>query len=127
MPKNAFLAICQFCGQTFLSKNQRRIYCSTRCRRGAQNERRADERAEEREARLASADPWEDPWARNDLDNWEEIFGNALLDAAPVWSDNPWGGPQVDMPEKAAPHKAMRRKMRNGNWLMLPGMELWLS
>jgi hypothetical protein len=89
----------------FISHNPRRLYCSERCRRDQQNELRRDRRAEEREAREASH--WDyDPWERDDLG--DEVLTNALLDAAPILSDNPWGGVQIDIPKKT--------------WLWLPGL-----
>lgn len=80
---------CQYCGEE-LPEHTRRVYCSTRCRRDAQNERRRDERAELREAREAEqAMPMGNPFdpdfiAR--LDWWEaaEIYSNACLDPEPA-------------------------------------------
>ena len=109
------VASCVYCGLEFISHNPRRMYCSERCRRDAQNERRRDERAEMREIREASK--WDyDPWERNDMD--DDIYGNALLDATP-WTDNPWGGLQLpDMPRK----RTQKKQQKKNKWLWLPGV-----
>lgn len=108
------MATCLYCGIDFISHNPRRLYCSERCRRDIQNERRRDERAEAREVREASH--WDyDPWERNDLG--DEVFANALLDADP-WGDNPWGGLQITV----KPKRGKKEKRKNVGWLWLPGV-----
>ena len=125
----AFTALCQYCGQAFSSRNVRRIYCSARCRRDAQNDRRLAERAELREftERLAWDEQphWmQDPWALMEEEDgaWDGIWGNCLLDAMPL-VDNPWGGPSVATERKP---KGKKRKRHEGQ-ACLPGMEAWLS
>ncbi len=73
------ISFCAFCGERFEARSARRLYCSVRCRRSFQNERRRGERAE---AMLKGAPaPWKhDPWDRDD----EALYGNALLDASPL-------------------------------------------
>lgn len=113
-----FSAVCQYCGLEYWSHNRRRLYCSERCRRSYQNDRRRDERAERAEESEAwhEAAPWQqDPWERNDLEDWEEIFENALLDPPPQ-DDAPW-----DAPVKPAV-KAKKKKEKNRGWLWLPGV-----
>ena len=71
---------CAYCGTVFTTPNDRRLFCSGRCRRDADNERKRERRAaarEEREGWLNA--PFGDPWERNDA----ELAG-ALLDG---WSD----------------------------------------
>ena len=110
------MATCLYCGLEFISHNPRRLYCSERCRRDFQNERRRDERAEKREVRDASR--WDyDPWERNDLG--DEVTLNALLDATP-WDDNPWGGFSVEVPME----QRGKRKKHKGQ-AFLPGVEAW--
>ena len=108
---------CQYCGREIDTTYSRRMYCSERCARDAQNERRREERAEAREIREATH--WDhDPWDRNDIEhiqeNWEEIYSNALLDPPP---DPPWDWP-------AAPAKKHRKKEKNPGWLWLPGVPM---
>lgn len=105
---------CRYCGNP-LPKNAPASlkYCSDRCRRDYQNERRREERAEAREAREAGA-AWLDPWSRCDVDDWtaEEILANALLDPLPVGA----GDESV-----AGPMAACRTKKR-ASW-----KDRWLS
>jgi hypothetical protein len=115
-----FAAVCHYCGLEYWSHNRRRLYCSERCRRSYQNDRRKDERAERAEESEAwhEAAPWQqDPWERNDLENWEDIFTNALLDPPPQ-DDAPW-----DAPVKPVV-KANRKKRKNENWMWLPGLSV---
>lgn len=130
-----FEAVCQYCGTVFLSRNIRRLYCSERCRRDYQDDRRMAERAELREfaERVLDDKPhWmQDPWARceeggDDLDAWEGIWGNALLDALPsVEDDAPW----EDVPAQEAMPQGRKRKKKDkhAGQAYLPGMEQWLS
>ena len=104
---------CLYCGLAFITRNPRRLYCSERCRRDFQNERRAEERAERRAAREAAR--WDDPWERDD---WA-IMANALLDASPVFEDTPWGGVSVKLPK---PNPKRKKKEKNPGWLWLPGV-----
>ena len=132
-----FEAVCQYCGTVFLSRKIRRLYCSERCRRDFQDDRRMAERAEIREfeERLGwdeTPHAWQDPWARcdeggDDLDAWQGIWGNALLDAAPIIDDAPWetAAQPVGKADKL-PQKRKQRKQHEGQ-LALPGMEQWLS
>ena len=117
-----FAAVCHYCGLEYWSHNRRRLYCSERCRRDFQNERRRDERAEAREVRDASR--WDyDPWEKNDLED-IEVWGNTLLDPAPLITDNPWGGPSVELPRET---RKTRKKHKHAGQCTLPGMEAWRS
>ena len=121
-----FTAVCACCGAEYPSGNPRRLYCSTRCRRDFQNERRREERAEAREARERQA--WDekphwlqDPWAfdgKDDLDAWQSVWAQALLDPLPG-EEAPW-----DHPAEPCPAKKKKRKKRRENpgWLWLPGV-----
>lgn len=114
VPQDALLTSCLFCGTQFYTHNPRRLYCSERCRRDIQNERRRDERAEAREVREASR--WDyDPWEKNDLG--DEVTLNALLDATP-WEDAPWDAPATGYKMKPV----QKKKRKNENWLWLPGV-----
>lgn len=80
---------CLYCGEE-LPEKTRRLYCSTQCRRDAQNERRREERAEFREAQEAAkrrpmGNPF-DPDFIATLDWWEaaEVYQNACLDPEPA-------------------------------------------
>ena len=42
---------CAYCGEPFTTPNVRRLYCKPECRRKADNENKADRRAEEAEIR----------------------------------------------------------------------------
>lgn len=67
---------CDYCGLEYRTDNPRRIYCSERCRRDADNERKQDRRAEESELREEYVMP--DVWALHDLG--EDVMANALTD-----------------------------------------------
>ena len=130
-----FRSVCQCCGREYESRNVRRMYCSTRCRRDWQNDRRQRERAEEREfhKRLAWDEKphWlQDPWARcdeggDDLDAWLGRWSNQLLDAPTIVDDAPWD--MADAAPVAKPKKRKRRKDKHKGQAFLPGMETWLS
>lgn len=101
----------------------RRTYCSTRCRRDAQNERRKDERAEARELREAEkrrpmGDPF-DPDFIATLDWWEaaELYANACLDPEPVRLDSRYDHLQRAYRALQDKELAKPAKMRQG-WLM---------
>lgn len=128
--RSVFLATCQYCGVEYYSHNVRRLYCSERCRRDFQNDRRAGERAELREfeARVLDDKPhWmQDPWQRceeggDEYDAWQGIWGNALLDAAPIVDDAPWE--QTATGYKMSPVRKKRKK--HEGQAFLPGMEAW--
>lgn len=129
--RSVFLATCQYCGVEYYSHNVRRLYCSERCRRDFQNDRRAGERAEERELReqlWSDEKPhWmQDPWQVMDAE--DAAWDNALLDAAPELGDNPWGGPSVMVGQLVGnSDKLRKRKRKHEGQLMLPGMEAWRS
>lgn len=79
---------CPYCG-TPIPKKSRKTYCSERCRRDMQNERRREERAELAEIREAErqrpmGNPY-DPDFIASLDWWEaaEVYANACLDPEP--------------------------------------------
>lgn len=121
-----FKAVCQYCGVEFVSRNIRRLYCSERCRRDFQDERRRAERAEIREAKERAA--WDekphwlqDPWAfdgKDELDAWQSVWAQALLDPMPVEDDAPW-----DLPAEPAAKKKKRKKRKElPGWLWLPGV-----
>lgn len=84
-----------------------------------------DERAEAAEAR--ETEPWDhDPWDAMEAatdEEWDVLYGNMLLDAAP-WevTDNPWGGPQFS---RAKPQRRRHKKDRHKGQAFLPGMEAW--
>jgi len=114
------VATCLYCGLEFLSHNPRRLYCSERCRRDFQDDRRRAERAEQRETRERIA--WDekphwlqDPWALCDEDDdaWDGRWCNALLDPVPVEDDAPWG--VVEKTPK-------RKRKKHDGWLWLPGV-----
>ena len=130
-----FEAVCQYCGTVFLSRNIRRLYCSEQCRRDYQDDRRMAERAELREftERVLDDKPhWmQDPWARcdeggDDLDAWLGIWGNALLDAAPVIDDAPWEDVPPEPPRETRKLRR-RRKDKHAGQAFLPGVEAWIS
>lgn len=109
--------LCRYCGIPLPADASARLtYCSEKCRRDYQNERRREERAEARALREAESGAWLDPWARSDLDEWgvEEIFANALLDPMPVTEEvDVLAGPLVTV----RPGKAERGWKKN--WLRL--------
>ena len=83
------MAICPHCYAEF-PDGSRKTYCSTRCRRDAQNERRREERAELAEIREAEKQrPFDDPWSRSDFDDCsiEEILAASLIDCMPSMYD----------------------------------------
>jgi len=81
--------LCQRCGKEYEATNRRQLYCSEYCRRQYQNETRKAQRAELADCIKYEAKPWDyDPWERNDLDNLENIFANALTDG---WTGTPCG------------------------------------
>lgn len=110
---------CRRCGGDFETDRACRLYCSARCRRLYQNERRREERAEQ----AALRESWDDtrltdPWARNDLDEegMEAIWANALLDPLPAGlADDIIGGPMASMPP---PRPRLERGWKK-NWLRL--------
>jgi hypothetical protein len=81
--------LCPHCW-TPIPEASRKTYCSTKCRRDHQNERRRDERAEfkeqeERARQTPMADPFNPDFVAT-LDWWEaaELYANANLDPEPV-------------------------------------------
>ncbi len=70
------LKYCEYCGTEFETANPRRIFCCPQHRRAADNERKAERRAEEAELRAEFSMP--DDWACNDLG--EDVMANALTD-----------------------------------------------
>ena len=132
-----FKATCQYCGVEFVSRNIRRLYCSERCRRDFQDDRRMAERAELREfaERVLDDKPhWmQDPWQRcdeggDDLDAWRGIWGNALLDAAPIVDDAPWEQAGVASGHDAKQvRKPKRKRKKHAGQCALPGMEQWIK
>ena len=84
--------MAKFCPHCYapIPDGSRKTYCSTRCRRDAQNERRREERAELAEIRAAERNrPMGDPFDSDliaSLDWWEaaEVYGNAYLDPEPA-------------------------------------------
>lgn len=74
------------CGNVF-EKRFRRRFCSEACRRAYQNDMRKEARAEERAAREAGR-PMADPWERNDLEDAEALWANALVDALPPGAED---------------------------------------
>ena len=83
------MTICPHCYAP-IPAGSRKTYCSTKCRRDAQNERRRDERAEFKEAQeAANARPMANPFDPDfiaTLDFWDaaELYANACLDPEPV-------------------------------------------
>lgn len=116
------MAICPYC-YAHIPDGSRKTYCSTRCRRDAQNERRREERAEFKEAQeAAKARPMANPFDPDfiaTLDFWEaaEIYANACLDPEPVRLDTSYDKVQrsyrvLQDKERAKPHKFVQ------GWLM---------
>ena len=70
------------CGNLFELGPRPRRFCCEACRRAYQNEVRRAARAEARAAREAGR-PMTDPWERNDLEDAETLWANALIDALP--------------------------------------------
>ena len=89
---------------------------------------RAEIREFEERVRWDDKPHWmQDPWQRcdeggDDLDAWRGIWGNALLDAAPVIDDAPWEQASGD---KKSPVRKPKRKKHAGQ-CTLPGMEQWI-
>ena len=71
------------CGKMFRLGSRPRRFCCEACRRAYQNELRREQRAEERAAREAGR-PMTDPWEKNDLEDAETLWANALIDALPI-------------------------------------------
>lgn len=113
---------CLFCGEP-LPENARRLYCSTRCRRDAQNERRREERAAFKEAQDAeNAKPMPDPFSEEHiamLDWWEaaEVYDNARLYPEPVQMETWYDRVQRSYRTLQDKELAKPAKMRQG-WLM---------
>ena len=112
---------CQFCGAEYVSANPLRKYCSERCRRQMQNERRLDWREQYGHSSRGVAEylPWEDdPWDSDDY----AILANALTDPAPQskWCivDNVWGGPSA-IRVKTEKKRARKGKEDKSGWLWL--------
>lgn len=98
---------CLYCYGELTGRSARALFCSDKCRRDYQNEKRREERAEARELRQNSH-PMDDPWEKVGVVGWaeDEMWGNALLDPLPAG---------MGMPEK----KPAKRK--KGAW-----KERWL-
>lgn len=110
---------CLYCGVE-LPEKSRRLYCSVRCRRDAQNERRREERAELAEIREAEKNrPMMDPWSRSDFDDLsiEEIMAASLIDAMPCMYDTSYDKVQRAYRVLQDKEMAKPQKMRQG-WLM---------
>jgi hypothetical protein len=77
---------CLYCGGPLPTGPKPRIFCRDKCRRKYQDARRKLERAEARAAKCRAARLMPDHFARHDLGEYERetLFGNALLDAAPI-------------------------------------------
>ena len=113
------MAICPHCYGS-IPDGSRKTYCSTRCRRDAQNERRREERAELAEARAAEkVRPMTDFWGRSDLDDWtaEDILANAFVDPCPSMYDTAYDKVQRSYRVLQDKELAKPAKMRQG-WLM---------
>ena len=100
---------CDFCGTSFETTNPRRLYCCAACRRKADNERKAERRAEESELREDFCMP--DDWVQNDLG--EDIIDNSLTDGwtkeCEICADEALGGP---MACQQCPHYQAMAKSR---------------
>lgn len=114
--------LCAYCfGPLPEGCQPHRKYCSDRCRRDMQNERRRDERAEMREVRdIEKYMPMNDPYSmqRNDLADLtvEEIEAiNYTLDAAPDMYEARWE--KVDQMMQRV--KSLPSEKKNKNWLYL--------
>ena len=113
------MAICPHC-YALIPDGSRKKYCSTRCRRDAQNERRREERAELAEAREAERNrPMEDPWSRSDFDDMsiEEILAASLIDCMPAMYDTTYDKLQRSYRTLQDKELAKPAKMRQ-LWLM---------
>lgn len=114
-----------FCPHCYaeIPDGSRKKYCSTRCRRAAQNERRRDERAEaaelrEREKQRPMADPFDEDFIAS-LDFWEaaELYANARIYPEPVRIDTSYDKVQRAYRTLQDKELAQPAKMRQG-WLM---------
>ena len=113
------MAICPHCYAP-IPDGSRKTYCSTKCRRDAQNERRREERAELREAQEAEkARPMMDFWGRSDLDDWtvEDILANSYTDPCPSMYDTHYDKVQRSYRTLQDKELAKPAKMRQ-LWLM---------
>ena len=115
-------ALCTYChGPLPKGCQPHRKYCSDRCRRDMQNERRRDERAEMREIQEAENwRPMNDPYSlqRNDLayltvEELEVI--NFTLDAAPDMYETQWE--KVDSMMQRV--KSLPSEKKHKSWLYL--------
>ena len=113
---------CLYCGIE-LPEKTRRLYCSTKCRRDAQNERRREERAEFREAQEAAKQkPMGDPYDLDfiaTLDWWEaaEVYSNSMLEPHPCMTEMSYDRIQRSYRVLQDKELAKPAKMRQG-WLM---------
>jgi hypothetical protein len=113
------MAICPHCYGP-IPDGSRKTYCSTRCRRDAQNERRREERAEAAELREAERNrPMADPWSRSDFDDMsiEEILAASLIDCMPAMYDTTYDKLQRAYRTLQDKELAKPQKMVQG-WLM---------
>ena len=113
------MAICPHCYGP-IPDGSRKTYCSTRCRRDAQNERRREERAEAAELREAERNrPMTDPWSRSDFDDMsiEEILAASLIDCMPAMYDTAYDKVQRSYRVLQDKELAKPQKMVQG-WLM---------
>jgi hypothetical protein len=113
---------CPHC-YAFIPDGSRKTYCSTECRRAAQNERRREERAEflerlEIEKATPMADPF-DPDFVATLDFWEaaELYANACLDPEPAKTETSYDKVQRSYRTLQDKELGKPAKMRQG-WLM---------
>ena len=83
MEKQAKTITCRHCGKVFQALTRGRFYCSTRCRRKYQDERRKAERAEFSETRERWKKGFDIVHVFEDPDQ-PEIYGNPL---AATWED----------------------------------------
>ena len=113
------MALCPHCYAP-IPAHSRKIYCSSECRRAAQNERRREERAELAEAREAERNrPMQDPWSRSDFDDLsiEEILAASLIDCMPAMYDTTYDKLQRSYRVLQDKELAKPAKMRQ-LWLM---------
>lgn len=113
------MALCPHCYAP-IPDGSRKTYCSTKCRRDAQNERRREERAELAEASAAEkARPMTDPWSRSDFDDLsvEEILAASLIDCMPPMYETSYD--RILRSYRVLQDKELAKpaKMRQG-WLM---------
>lgn len=113
---------CPYCGNPIPEKS-RKTYCSERCRRDMQNERRRDERAEFLEQlEIEKARPMGNPFDLDfiaTLDFWDaaELYANACLDPEPVKEANSYDNVMRVYYTLIEKEQAKPKKMRQG-WLM---------